>query len=614
MANKTNGRGSKHRSSIPQRTSKVSTGTTPKNINYGSQKTRGVQQATDFMAALEPYKGFTPPSLLADENLVTDLQALDQLWNPPPSIYVDDPLGWVHNVAHVETWSKQDEIYQAVNSNRYVAVKSCHGPGKSFTAANLICWWLANKPDPFVVTSAPTSHQVRTILWREIRRGQSRPDQPLPGKITQGQVPEWKDPSGEIIAFGRKPADYLDQQEAASAFQGIHAQSLLVVLDEGSGIPDWLANACENLITNEESCLLIIGNPDNPVSYFARAFKPGSDFYQITISAFDTPNFTEERHNLSQNLLARLTSRIWVEERLKRWGEHSPLYIAKVLAEFPTVTDDTVFTPAHMAQGIATDLPSPYFPITKNGQIPVRNLCAEGSRLGMDVSRLGTDETVVYQNFGGQVRLVGRWGKKDTMATVGAYRRLLNNGNTPTTAPPTVIDVNGLGAGVYDRLKELGYPVIPFNGGERAYDPTKYKNRRSEAFWAARELFEQGAIDIENEDEDLQAELLEHHFKDTSSGLKQIESKEDIIARLGRSPDRADAFVMSLQRGATIQETFDTNQRRKTTKELRHEPEYARNIPRRPSPAANQRTNVDEHMDEIVEPTITPDDIMSTDF
>jgi hypothetical protein len=353
------------------------------------------------------------------------------------------------------------------------------------------------------------------------------------------------------------------------------------------------------------------------VSYFARAFKPGSDFYTITISAFDTPAFTDEHKKLSDNLNARLTSRVWVEERKKRWGEHSPLYIAKVLAEFPTVTDDTVFTPAHIAQAIAHDLPSPFKPLKKPGSIPARDLCAPGSRLGMDVARLGVDETVVYQNFHGQVRLVARWGKKDTMETVGAYRRLLNNGNSPTTAPPTVIDVNGLGAGVFDRLNELGYPVIPFNGGERAYNPLKYRNRRAEAFWDARELFEQGALDIDNDDEDLQAELLEHHFKDTSSGLKLIESKEDIAQRLGRSPDRADGFVLSLQRGATAQEAHSTEQRRKTTKELRHEPEYVRNIPRRPqSVNGSQRISKarDLEMEEIAEPVSHPDDIMSTEF
>jgi hypothetical protein len=471
-----------------------------------------------------------PASLYADLNLLDDLEELDALWNPAPNPYEYDPVGWVANKG-IETWSKQREIYTSVANNRYTAVRSCHGPGKSYTAANIVAWWLDTKKDPFAVTSAPTSHQVRTILWREIRRAKKIAE--LPGKISQGQVPEWRI-AEELVAFGRKPADYLDPIEAAAAFQGIHALHLLVVLDEGSGIPEWLAQATETLITNENSRLLIIGNPDNPLSYFAKAFRPGSGFNTIKISAFDTPAFTGEP--VSKELSEKLTSEIWVEERKKRWGTGSPLYKSKVEAEFPDITDDTVFTPMMITEAIANDRSR--YAVNTQG------------RYGFDVARLGADESVVYHNRNGYLRQVARWSKTDTMETVGRYRRL-HPSIQPHQAPVAVIDVNGLGAGVFDRLRELGYPTNPFNGGERAYNPTKYKNRRSEAYWEAREMFEEGLIDIEAEDEDLQAELMETHFKPNSTGQIQIESKEDITQRLGRSPDRADAFVMSLQQAAT---------------------------------------------------------------
>jgi hypothetical protein len=468
----------------------------------------------------------TPVTLHTDQNLIHDLQQLDLIWNPAPNPYQDDPVGWVHHVAESETWSKQDEIYTSVRDHRYTAVKSCHGPGKSYTAANVVAWWLATKPDPFAITSAPTSHQVRTILWREIRRAKKLSS--MPGKISQGQVPEWKI-GDEIVAFGRKPADYLDPMEAAAAFQGIHALNLLVVLDEGSGIPDWLADATENLITNENSRLLIIGNPDNPISYFAKSFRPGSGFNKIKISAFDTPAYTGEK--VSETLSQKLTSKIWVEERKKRWGVNSPLYKSKVLAEFPDITDDTVFTPKMLSDAITNDRS--------------RVATQTKGRFGFDIARLGADETMVYHNRAGYIRQVARWSKLDTMETVGNYRRL--NKGQPEHAIPAVVDVNGLGAGVFDRLKELKYPVIPFNGGEKPFNPLKYKNRRAEAYWEARDMFEEGLIDIEELDEDLQAELLEVHFKTTSTGLTQLEPKEDIAQRLGRSPDRADAFIMSLQ-------------------------------------------------------------------
>jgi hypothetical protein len=491
-------------------------------------------QADEAEAAQQ---NFTTPSisLSAADNLLNDLQALDAKWNPPPNPYLNDPQKWIQDTLGESTWSKQREILQSVQNNRYTTVKSCHGPGKSYTAARLVAWWLATKPDPFAVTSAPTSHQVRSILWREIRRAQNKGH--LPGHISQGQVPEWKI-DGELVAFGRKPADYLDPNEAAAAFQGIHALHTLVVLDEGSGIPDWLATACETLITNENSRLLVIGNPDNPISWFARTFRPASGYHQITIAAWDTPAFTGEQ--VPQQLLDRLTSRLWVEERQQRWGKLSPLYKSKVEAEFPQVTDDSVFTPAMIEKAIINDRSN------------LAQLNPDNHRNGFDVARLGSDECAVYSNRNGYVRLLAKWGKAETMQSVGNFRRLWDP-DRPELAPHTNVDVVGLGAGVYDRLKELGYTASPFNAGEKALNPEKYKNRRAEAYWEAAEMMDQGLIDIEPEDEDLAAELLEHKYKHTSTGQIQLEAKEDVAARLGRSPDRADAFVMSLQRSANYE-------------------------------------------------------------
>lgn len=478
-------------------------------------------------------------SMYADDNLVNDLAQVANLWNPPPNPYKDKPVDWVHEVLHSETWSKQREILKSVNDHRYTAVKSCHGPGKSYTASAIVAWWLDTQEDAFAITSAPTSHQVRTILWREIRRRQKEAN--IPGRISQGQVPEWKDDTGEVIAFGRKPADYLDVNEAAAAFQGIHADALLIVLDEGSGIPRWLADACENLITGKYGRLLIIGNPDNPLSYFADAFKPGSDFNQITISAFDTPAFTSEQ--VSERLLDRLTSKTWVEERKRRWGTGSPVYKSKVTAQFSEITDDTVFTPAMISDAVVNDRS--------------RYATVKG-RYGFDVARLGPDECVIYHNRDGYVRLVARWGRADTMESVGRFRRLA--GDNRRVCPPTHVDATGLGAGVFDRLRELNYPVIAFNGGEKAWNPLKYKNRRAEAYWTAREMMEAGLIDIEAEDTDLQAELMEVKFKVDSGGRTQIEAKEDITARIGHSPDRADSFVMALQKQAVLSGEPETDE------------------------------------------------------
>lgn len=468
-----------------------------------------------------------------EESILDDtgslLRQLDKAWNPPPNPYINDPIKWINDIMGEFLWSKIKEVCSSVVDHRFTAVRSCHGVGKSYIASRLAAWWITTREDPFVVTTAPTAHQVKTILWRYIKSAKKKGD--LKGRITEGQVPEWKI-DNELVAFGRKPADYLDPTEAAAAFQGIHALNVLVIIDEASGIPEWLANAVETLITNERSRVLAVGNPDNPTSWFAKMSKPGSGYNRIKIAWQDTPNYTGEY--IPDYLKDLLVSRIWVEERAKRWGIHSPLYVSKVLAEFPDISDDTLFTPAILAIGLAVDRSSRAVNVVGNG--------------GMDVARYGSDETVLYLNREGYIRLHDRWSKMDTMESVGRFRRLWQE--NVDLAPSTQIDVNGLGSGVFDRLKELHYPVIPFNGGERAYKRERYRNRRAEAYWEAKEAMESGLVDIEELDEDLQAELLEIKFKNTSTGLIQIEDKDDIRKRLGRSPDRADAFVMSLQKRA----------------------------------------------------------------
>jgi hypothetical protein len=58
-----------------------------------------------------------------------------------------------------------------------------------------------------------------------------------------------------------------------------------------------------------------------------------------------------------------------------------------------------------------------------------------------------------------------------------------------------------VGAGVYDRLAELGVPVTPYNGGETPFDKERFVNARAEDYWNLRESFEVGEVDIDELDD-----------------------------------------------------------------------------------------------------------------
>lgn len=442
--------------------------------------------------------------------------AADRL-NPQPSPYVNDPVGWATKRLGAFIWSKQTTILESVRDNRYTAVKACFDSSKSFSASVLAAWWLDVHPvgSAFVVTTAPTDNQVKAILWREIAR---RFDdavaigEPLPGRVTLDA--QWKI-NDALVGYGRKPADYNE-----TAFQGIHDEYVLVILDEADGIPQTLWDAVDGLVTNEDSRVLAIGNPMDPTGPFSKVCRPGSGWNTIQIAAWDTPNFTGEP--VPEKLNRVLVSVTWVEERKKRWGVGSPRWISKVEGDFPKLADDTLIEPVWIEGAGRRELKPD----------------VDDASLGVDVARFGHDETLIYLREGTVVRLrhVGR--KDDTMVTAGWVHREIRHHKA---APIARIDDVGVGGGVTDRLRELGLDVVGLNGGWAATNPEEFGNARAEWYWNLRLAFDEGSIDIDADDEDLAAQLVAIKYRVDSRGKIWVESKDDMRKRGLPSPDRADA-------------------------------------------------------------------------
>lgn len=157
-----------------------------------------------------------------------------------PVIFLDSVLGCGH-------WSKQDEIIRAVFSNQRVCVKSCHGIGKTYIAARIAHAFMFAFIDSIVVTTAPTFRQVENILWREMRISKARSLIPLGGNMlkTKYELDE------KWYAIGLS-------SDKDDNFQGFHAENLLVIADEASGIPDNTLNVMEALMTSQGTRELLI--------------------------------------------------------------------------------------------------------------------------------------------------------------------------------------------------------------------------------------------------------------------------------------------------------------------------------------------------------------------
>lgn len=437
-----------------------------------------------------------------------------------------DPVEWASKRLRLELWSKQRDIAQSVKDNRRTAVRSCHDAGKSFIASVIAAWWIDTHPpgEAFVVSTAPTYKQVHAILWEEIRKRHKQGS--LPGRVLQSD--EWKLDDGTIVGYGRKPAD---QDE--HGFQGIHRRYVLVILDEACGVPDQLWTAVEAITTNADCRILAIGNPDDPSTEFGSVCKPGSGWSTIGISAFDTPNFTDEL--VSEKLRPLLLDPEWVEDKKRRWGVDSPRYLSKVLGEFPEVGDDTLISPALIEAAQQRTLDK-----------------GPEKRLGVDVARFGSDETIVMRGDGPVIRTVGAYSKQATTETTGKVVVAARAVGEPLEIR---VDGVGVGGGVVDRLMEMAtapdrpiddvWWVIDMQAGSAPQDPSRFLNARAEWYWGLREQFQDGDIDIDPEDDDLAAQLGTIKFKYTSRGQVQIESKDDMKKRGLPSPDRADTLMLT---------------------------------------------------------------------
>lgn len=110
-----------------------------------------------------------------------------------------------------------------------------------------------------------------------------------------------------------------------------------------------------------------------------------------------------------------------------------------------------------------------------------------------------------------------------------------------------VVDEIGVGSGVVDRLRELDRHVIAINSSERSQVPTGYYNRRAEMWGTAGQMFADGLVQVLLDDKEGNEELSWMKFKAVkSNGEYQVEAKDEVKKRFGRSPDNADAIVYGL--------------------------------------------------------------------
>jgi phage terminase large subunit len=442
-------------------------------------------------------------------------------------------VGYARDVLGVHLWSKQREIAESVRDNRRTAVRSGHGVGKTTTAAVIILWFLDTRQDSRVVSTANEARQIRTVLWAEIirlwRDAKERPaaqGRPIFTQLVHiGGEPLQTEMK---LRDGRYAIGISSAPERAEGFQGHHAPNILFVIDEASGVDRRIYEAGSGFMTTAGARMLLLGNPTRPEGEFYAAFHSRRDAYKtFAISALDSPAVTGDEPDLPADVLARLPGPEGINDYRRMYGEGSVMWDVRVLGQFPSQSSDAVIALSDVEAA-------------QERHIPADNT-KELVVIGCDVARFGEDETVIVERVGQRIRIVEVYNGKPTTYT--AARVMYWAEQHPVAHVRAVIDDAGVGGGVTDQLRGLRLPVTGFNGANAAQQPLKFPNRRSELWFQTAAQIED--LDLDPDDQ-LAADLTAPRYGYDLKLRRVVEQKADTKKRLGRSPDRADAVMLTL--------------------------------------------------------------------
>lgn len=454
--------------------------------------------------------------------------------------YQRDPVGWA--AASVD-WREgegltayQIEILGAVPTRGRVAARGPHGLGKTTNMAIAALWFALTREaagiDWKIVTTAGAWRQLEKYLWPEIHKWARRLKWDALGRAPFREGRELLDLSLQLEhgeAFAAASSN-------AALIEGAHADAVLYLFDEAKAIPPSVWDAAEGAFsgaTNGREALALAQSTPG---------EPTGRFYDIHTRRPGLEDWWARHVTLDEAIAAGRVSETWAMQRELQWGRNSAAFANRVLGEFHSSDEDAVIPLAWVEA--ANERWRAWVDAGRR-EPPGRMV------VGVDVARFGDDKTVLAVRKGDVVEELRVTAKQDTMETVGAVGGLLAHGTYSVNAV-AVVDTDGLGAGVTDRLREQGRRTIAFHAGTRTDKKDRsgelgFVNTRSAAWWNLRELLdpaydEQIALP---DDPELIGDLTAPHWKVLSGSKIEVEKRDSIVSRLGRSPDRGTAVVQA---------------------------------------------------------------------
>ena len=417
----------------------------------------------------------------------------------------DNILDFVVECLDAEPTKQQEEALNAFSvPGAHVSIRSGHGTGKSTIFAWVALWALVCFWDVKIPATAPTAHQLEDILFPEIEKWRARMLEPWRSaiQVKSDKVTMAGTPGFVAARTGRK--------ENPEALQGFHAENLIFLIDEASGIPEQIFEVARGALSTEGARILMAANPTRLTGYFYNSHHKNRDLWtRFQFSCLDSPR----------------VSPAYAKEIAEEYGEDSDMYRVRVLGEFPHASE-MQFMPGDIVEAaMGRHLREEMFDFA-----PVV--------IGVDVALFGGDRSVVFLRQGLMSKIL--YQKRGVKPEELAARVAMFEDEYKADA--VIVDATGVGEGVMSSLRLMNRSPIAFYAGEKALLDNCH-NRRAEVWYKMRKWFaEGGAIP---DDSDLRDDLVGPEYSTNNRGQIQLERKQDMKKRGLASPDLADALAVT---------------------------------------------------------------------
>lgn len=432
-------------------------------------------------------------------------------WYEHPEIFVREEFG-----VAPDPW--QDDALTQFPVSPRLALKACKGPGKTAVLAWIGWNFILTRPHSMCGATSISGDNLKANLWTELARWYSR------SALLQSQFEmtrteifhrqhraTWK-------MEARTWAKDADATQIGNALAGIHAPYVLWLGDESGDYPDAIMPTMEGIFAGEplEAHIVQAGNP----------LKLSGPLYRACTSARKLWTVIEITGDPDD---PKRSSRISIDharEQIEQYGRDNPWVLVNIFGQFPPASINALIGPDDMTAA------------QKRGYREAE-VAHAAKILGVDVAREGDDASVMYPRQGLVLYPPSVWRNIDGIQGAGAVARKWGDWQ----ADACFIDnTGGFGASWIDCLRLLGRSPIGVQYSGKPNDQ-RYFNKRAEMYFMAAQWIKEGGQIPQGSAELIQAmtQISYTHKRDRLL----LEDKAQLKARIGMSPDHADAFVQT---------------------------------------------------------------------